>query len=1162
MNKNKGILIISSPDGGVNCKAISKSTISVGRSTSNDIVINSPMVSAKHGTFSYDGRVVSYLDSGSNGTYLNGKKIGKNNNGNAKPVVIKDGYKLSFPAQYPDQMYSIYYAAFDERVSKWNRIDVAKMPSEILVGRDSKNVNIYISDNKVSRKHAKIIRTNGKIFISDMSSNGTLINGVRVSGSQEVFDGDVIRLGDNTMFYVNGILLYPYYKKPVEPVISENSYYETVVDLPEEEIEPEKAHALRPMSSNGSNFVRKETKSSGAGLWAVAMVAVCIVVALIVYLIVRPSSSNMQSTVHYEDLYCDVMDVYIGESADATFTVQIHSGEQEIGVDDVTLNNGTEIVGYFNDTGIEGDAVAHDGIYTCKATLSSAVECIVDYYVSALGCNSETWEVAFYDFLTQEEFDTFFVSRERIQRAVQPLLTEAGEVNAENLEQVLSVVETTTQALCNEGTVSEYTTDNKTIWMRFTSGIQLVYSPAIPGYDTGNGSVSIVTCQPYDDDYGTSQSTEVMQSARDATDGSARRIDEKYVNYTFTNEYNNEDVNLDVIKNFGENQIILWHGHGGYSEQLHSFLGLNVDIDYNDVMNDSTLSADFASGRIVLLNGGGIGITHRFVDYYVSSMQGSFIYLGTCSSGKDNALANSFIRKGVSAVIANSDVIKTVYNYGMIKNTMDGLMNISNETGLQLTLKDAVAYAKGIMGENDGDETPAYPIIFQGNDYRLLGELGGDISGVIYGIKGAETNPISNAKITLTNPDGAIFEAISDSEGKYIINDAMPSTYQVKITAEGYKELSLSKELSINENTSFYLDDMAVSSLVGRITIADRDMNFTNNLPLENAKITIKKLISSSTIKFNTTTDANGEYYFENLSSGIYKVTVAKDGYISAEQKIVIQPDQTSYYNTMIEAIADSFLGAGTASGKIYDAVTGDGVSGITLNIRKGLGNTEGEIVSTITTNEAGEYITPELETGHFCVEIVDERANITEENRYISSFMNIKILGGISVENQDGAISTALYENQLRIVLRWGESPRDIDSHLVGPVLNSSEQFHVFFNDKTEYYDDVIMADLDLDDTTSYGPETTTIYNSVEGVYRFSVHNYSDRGDYSSTTLSQSGAYIEVYKGTESVASYVFSVPYGVGTIWNVFDYDSRTNTIIPINQINSETSSMYPNS
>ena len=59
---------------------------------------------------------------------------------------------------------------------------------------------ILLSDPVVSRNHAEISVSSGHIYICDTSTNGTWVNGVRVTpgASREVLHGDVIRIGDTS----------------------------------------------------------------------------------------------------------------------------------------------------------------------------------------------------------------------------------------------------------------------------------------------------------------------------------------------------------------------------------------------------------------------------------------------------------------------------------------------------------------------------------------------------------------------------------------------------------------------------------------------------------------------------------------------------------------------------------------------------------------------------------------------------------------------------------------------------------------------------------------------------------------------------------------------------------------------------------------------------
>lgn len=104
-----------------------------------------------------------------------------------------------------------------------------------------------------------------------------------------------------------------------------------------------------------------------------------------------------------------------------------------------------------------------------------------------------------------------------------------------------------------------------------------------------------------------------------------------------------------------------------------------------------------------------------------------------------------------------------------------------------------------------------------------------------------------------------------------------------------------------------------------------------------------------------------------------------------------------------MEAISEDHSGVGFASGQILDVGTGRPVPGMTLYIRSGIGNTTGSVVGTILLNDSdNNYKTDGLEAGNYTIQIVDERTDITEEERYTTSHFNIKILGGKAIANQN----------------------------------------------------------------------------------------------------------------------------------------------------------------
>lgn len=67
---------------------------------------------------------------------------------------------------------------------------------ELTIGRQEGNT-IRLTERNVSRRHAKLLRTNGAITIEDLNSyNGIRVNGSRIQGRCEIKEADRVQIGD------------------------------------------------------------------------------------------------------------------------------------------------------------------------------------------------------------------------------------------------------------------------------------------------------------------------------------------------------------------------------------------------------------------------------------------------------------------------------------------------------------------------------------------------------------------------------------------------------------------------------------------------------------------------------------------------------------------------------------------------------------------------------------------------------------------------------------------------------------------------------------------------------------------------------------------------------------------------------------------------------
>lgn len=313
-----------------------------------------------------------------------------------------------------------------------------------------------------------------------------------------------------------------------------------------------------------------------------------------------------------------------------------------------------------------------------------------------------------------------------------------------------------------------------------------------------------------------------------------------------------------------------------------------------------------------------------------------------------------------------------------------------------------------------------------------------------------------------------------------------------------------------------------------------------------------------STTPFTLTSSASGIFPSQNIFSTNYQYKIESAGYVTYNGKMTILKDTLTDIGT-IKLIKN---GNGSVSGTITDALTGGTIadakltllSGSDINASNESSATKVAFTGDTSSSSSGQYNIA-ISNGYYTLKL--------EKTGYKTGYINVTSVTDGNKQNvalnpsQDSGNAIG----DLRVVLTWGSSPSDLDSHLGGPTASGSRRFHTYYSDKNYSEDGKVHAFLDLDDTSSYGPETTTVYDiNTTGKYSFYVHDFTNRSNSSSTALSLSGAKVEVYTkeatteinpdGTpvfisKLIASY--AVPRNkTATLWHVFDYNAATGEII----------------
>ena len=482
--------------------------------------------------------------------------------------------------------------------------------------------------------------------------------------------------------------------------------------------------------------------------------------------------------------------------------------------------------------------------------------------------------------------------------------------------------------------------------------------------------------------------------------------------------------------------------------------------------------------------------------------------------------------------IVNNIIIYNTYKI------VDGRLYYFSSEGYSYTNVTVDGYTFGANGYVTGNGT----ITLDGTDYIISNgyvyEKGllANIVGKIYESDhdtDLSNNTVLSYVIIRLEIAGRYFDTTADASGNFKFENVPVGTAKITFALTGYIATEITIEAVDVVDLTIVMDKSVSNSLTGKIVVASSGSG-VGTTALSGAKVTLRRTTSTNELYYETTTNSSGNYTFTGLTAGVYELTVSKEGYVDIVQNISVRANQNNIQNLTIEAISNTQTAPGYASGVITDAKTGNVVSGMTVYIYKGINVTSGTPVATVTTNANGNYTTPELVPGNYTAFVVDERVLDNEELRYSSLPIAIKVLSGTTVSNQNGTISNSvgLDIDGMRIILSWGSSPSDLDSHL---WYGNNHVYHSVRN--------LGNVSLDTDDTSSYGPETITVSSIEEYTYTYYVYNYSQRSSgNSATTMANAQARVEVYFGNSSTPAYTFYGPTTSGVTWNVFSYNAVT--------------------
>jgi predicted component of type VI protein secretion system len=163
---------------------------------------------------------------------------------------------------------------------------------ETLVGRDLAN-DITIPDPEVSRRHARFVMRDESVFIEDLgSTNGTFLNGERISTAQQLRLGDVVTLGENvSMVFEKFVpeeevtMATPEIEKTPPPVFREHQQVPESYQPPAEPgaFQQPEAVAPHPVPQQPSQLAEEEEEvKRGLPTWLIILIIAIVIIVVVI----------------------------------------------------------------------------------------------------------------------------------------------------------------------------------------------------------------------------------------------------------------------------------------------------------------------------------------------------------------------------------------------------------------------------------------------------------------------------------------------------------------------------------------------------------------------------------------------------------------------------------------------------------------------------------------------------------------------------------------------------------------------------------------------------------------------------------------------------------------------------------------------------------------
>ncbi|MDW5561679.1 MAG: carboxypeptidase-like regulatory domain-containing protein [Methanomassiliicoccus sp.] len=263
------------------------------------------------------------------------------------------------------------------------------------------------------------------------------------------------------------------------------------------------------------------------------------------------------------------------------------------------------------------------------------------------------------------------------------------------------------------------------------------------------------------------------------------------------------------------------------------------------------------------------------------------------------ALVLAFMLVSIALLAGSAQAADTLTISGKVTNISGVALSGVTITIRNLTSDDTHIVTTDTSGRFSHSTAPGnYSVTATYNGYRAnvtyagVDRTSANIDFTMYEVLGTVTGQVTDGNttlagvlVTLTGVNASFSTVSSAPLGTYRIDNVTPGTYMVSASKEGYNTSYHSELVTLVkgsvEEVSFTLAETTVqyAKLSGRVTF--------NGDPLEGVKVVLTPEEGADLV---TVTDAGGNYSFSQVSPGDYIMYLSKDGYVTSEKKITMEP--------------------------------------------------------------------------------------------------------------------------------------------------------------------------------------------------------------------------------------------------------------------------------